>query len=133
MQKHNVNKTKNTTKYHKLLKYLFKMIINQEFTKYIICINLFIFGVSYEFQKLLNQEITDAKVYYQTKFNKDESIHFLGYDETEYPAVNEKLRKIQFLKWEEYYKCLLEQDKRLKIQMTFIPEADLVIEGGSVK
>lgn len=74
-----------------------------------------------------------AKQYYKSKFQKDKSWQFLGYDVTEYPGTNSKYREIHRQKWEEYYSCLHEQKQNLGPHGSATPEAVLGFEGGTVK
>lgn len=72
-----------------------------------------------------------AKKYYKSKFGKDKTWKFLGYDVSEYPGSNDKYRKENQQKWEEYYDCLREQDTNIGEHGSVVPEAILGFEGGS--
>lgn len=83
--------------------------------------------------KNLNKIKEKAKQYYKSKFQKDKSWQFLGYDITEYPGANSKYRDIHKQKWEEYYSCLLQQKKNIGQHGSTTPEAVLGFEGGTAK
>lgn len=83
--------------------------------------------------KHLNKIKEKAKKYYKSKFGKDKSWQFLGYDITEYPGANSKYRDIHRQKWEEYYNCLAEQKKNIGQHGSATPEAVLGFKGGTVK
>lgn len=95
--------------------------------------SLFAVCLSIGFNKVLNSAISHAKNLYKSRFTKDKSWHFLGYDPTEYPRTNERYQKLHREKWQEYYDCLLKQEEELKYHGSMIPEAVLAIEGESVK
>lgn len=73
-----------------------------------------------------------AKKYYKSKFGKDKTWKFLGYDVAEYPGSNDKYRAENRQKWEEYYQCIQEQDRNIGKHGSVVPEAILGFEGGSV-
>lgn len=84
------------------------------------------------FKNNLQQIKEKAKNYYKSKFGKDKTWKFLGYDPMEYPGNNDIYRKKNREKWEEYYECLRQQDKNIREHGSVVPEAILSFEGGSV-
>lgn len=73
-----------------------------------------------------------AKKYYKSKFHKDKTWKFLGYDTAEYPGANDEYRNMNREKWDEYYKCLRRQDSDIGEHGSAIPEAVVGFEGGSI-
>lgn len=84
------------------------------------------------FKNNLKQIKEKAKNYYKSKFGKDKTWKFLGYDPAEYPGNNDKYRSENRQKWEEYYDCLRQQDTNIGEHGSVVPEAILGFEGGSV-
>lgn len=83
------------------------------------------------FKTNLKQIKKKAKTYYKSKFGKDKTWKFLGYDVSEYPGSNDKYRHENRQKWEEYYDCLRQQDQNIGQHGSVVPEAILGFEGGS--
>lgn len=81
------------------------------------------------FKKLKNK----AKSFFKSKFGKGQALHFLGHDVSEYPGANDKYRKMNEQKWQDYYDCLKFQEDNLGAQKTTVPEAIQSFAGGSVK
>lgn len=99
--------------------------------KFLLTIGIFPF-VTDAFLKTNLKDITEkAKKYYKSKFGKDKTWKFLGYDVSEYPGSNDKYRNENKQKWEEYYECLRQQDKNIGEHGSVVPEAILGFEGGS--
>lgn len=84
------------------------------------------------FKTNINQLKEKAKNYYKSKFGKDKTWKFLGYDPAEFPGSNDKYRTGNQQKWEEYYECLRKQDSNIGEHGSVVPEAILGFEGGSV-
>ncbi|XP_018318660.1 uncharacterized protein LOC108732390 isoform X2 [Agrilus planipennis] len=84
--------------------------------------------------KTLTQKLTEkAKAYYKTKYGKDSSTHFLGYDITEYPGRNAEYKKIHRKKWEKYYSCLQDQEDSFGNHGSATPEAVLGFQCLSIR
>lgn len=90
----------------------------------------FAFGL---FESSLKKIKNKAKNIYKSKFGKDKTWHYLGYDLSEYPGTNEKFRQKNREKWNEYYECLKTQEKHLGEELSITPEALLAFETNSIQ
>lgn len=84
------------------------------------------------FKTNLKQIKEKAKHYYKSKYGKDKTWKFLGYDPSEFPGSNDKYRNGNRQKWDEYYECLRQQDANIGEHGSVVPEAVLGFEGGSI-